>query len=324
MIAAIVVCLLLASSAARGQQSGKPSHTFTGKVQRVDTTAKTITVDGNAVEGWMAKMIMTYRVDRPDVLNQIRPGDNISATVYDGDVSTLYGVRVASNTASATATLPDISYACPSVGEEAYIDDKPGRCPTSGVPLIPVRLVTAYSCLRFQAYIRETPGVCPVDRAELVPITAALYFTCEKDRAIKELNPGRCADGSARIRTWERRPHGDHNPRHGGSLFMATDQFHHLEGTFVAPGLFRVFVYDDMTRPLAVDGLSGQVSRADSNGHEIGTPIPVSVKNADNSTLEARIADVTFPLHLTLRLKFRADGKEQLFDFTFLAYSKEP
>ena len=62
---------------------------FHGKVEAV--TDKGLTVNGEKVEGWMDAMTMTYKVDKPDVLKMVKVGDQIMATVYDGD-TTLHNV----------------------------------------------------------------------------------------------------------------------------------------------------------------------------------------------------------------------------------------
>ena len=85
-------CLFAASAFAQDKANGKAkSYTFHGKVEAV--TEKGLTVNGEKVAGWMEAMTMTYPVDKLDVLKNVKTGDRIMATVYDGDM-TLHNVEV--------------------------------------------------------------------------------------------------------------------------------------------------------------------------------------------------------------------------------------
>jgi Cu/Ag efflux protein CusF len=88
--ALLLGCLLAVNSFAQDKAKGKAkSYTFHGKVEAV--TDKGLTVNGEKIEGWMDAMTMTYPVDKPDVLKMVKVGDQIMATVYDGD-TTLHNV----------------------------------------------------------------------------------------------------------------------------------------------------------------------------------------------------------------------------------------
>lgn len=299
---------------------------FQGTVVRVEKPTGTVVVAGERVEGWMEAMTMSYRVTPSDVLERLAPGARIAATVMTGNTTTLFDVRILGTPAAARPedTLPPIVWICPSRGEESVVDDRPGSCPGSRAPLVPVRLVTAYSCLKVQLIVGETPGTCPVDRTPLVPVTAALYFSCKAAPAVREMSPGECPDGMPRVKTYERRPHGDHNPRHGGTMFMSVDQWHHLEGTLVAPGLFRVYLYDDLTRPLPAGGITGRVIETDQNGTPAGRQAPLRRSPQIESALEATLPDLKWPVYLQLAVTLAPGEREQRFDFAFHALSVEP
>lgn len=83
-----------AAPAAPAASAEKKEHVFKGKVEKVDPQAKTLTVDGENVEGWMSAMTMTYSADKPDVYDTVKAGDQITAKVYDGDFATLHDVQV--------------------------------------------------------------------------------------------------------------------------------------------------------------------------------------------------------------------------------------
>lgn len=78
----------------KGQPTEAPkprAHTLQGRVTAVGEGR--LTVRHGNVEGWMAAMTMAYDVDKPEIVKQIKPGDEIRATVYDGDYK-LYSVEV--------------------------------------------------------------------------------------------------------------------------------------------------------------------------------------------------------------------------------------
>jgi Cu/Ag efflux protein CusF len=91
-IAVFAAALLLAMFCFGQAASGKKEYTFHGKVEAVDKNAKSLRVNGEKVDGWMGAMTMDYKVDNPSVLDKLRPGDRVMATVYDGDY-TLHQVK---------------------------------------------------------------------------------------------------------------------------------------------------------------------------------------------------------------------------------------
>jgi hypothetical protein len=134
-----------------------------------------------------------------------------------------------------------------------------------------------------------------------------------------------CADGSPRIKAFARIPHGDHNPRHGGEyVAMAVDQWHHLEATFVPAGVFRLYLSDDMARPFPAAQLAGRISMSNDNAEPVGPSYPLVLSKTDQSVLEARLPKPTFPFNVKVFMKFKPVDKEQVFDFTFKEYSKQP
>ena len=98
-LATATLCAIAFSIAIGAQTppAGKKDHPFKGKIEKVDPKTKMVTVNNESIPGWMMSMTMTYKVDKPSegTLANLKPGDQITATVYDGDFQTLYNVKVA-------------------------------------------------------------------------------------------------------------------------------------------------------------------------------------------------------------------------------------
>ena len=84
------VALIAPAMVAQQPAKGK-SHTLQGKVEQVG--ADRLTVNHGKIEGYMDAMTMPYKVDKPDILKKVKAGDQIKATVYDGDF-TLYEIEI--------------------------------------------------------------------------------------------------------------------------------------------------------------------------------------------------------------------------------------
>ena len=215
-----------------------------------------------------------------------------------------------------------VSYICPM--DPDVLDDKPSTCPICKMDLQPVRLESAWTCpTHQQQVVRTQSGQCPIDRRELVMVTVAHFYECASEkRGTSYADPGKCADGAPRIEKRELRAHGDHNPRHGGQFFMASDKWHHLEGTYPERGLFRLYLFDNFTKPLAVREATGRAVTREENGKEVEA-FQLTPKG-DASIFEARLGkNVTLPLTVTAKIKFSKNQPEQRFDFAFTELSKD-
>ena len=218
-----------------------------------------------------------------------------------------------------TPSLPPLSYICTMTGDEDVIEDKPGKCRKCGMELKPIRLDSIWTCPVHAAVVKDKAGTCPIDGRDLVQMTMAVSWTCPNTN-IDVVDPGKCPDGSAMVKKYTQRPHGNHNPQHGGLFFMAPDNWHHLEGTYRSGGVFRMYLYDDFTKPLARDQvrlMTGQVITKSGASFAL---VPVQ----NGRYLEAKVGKLAFPAEMAAKLKFKSTSPEHHFDFTFPEYSKEP
>ena len=214
---------------------------------------------------------------------------------------------------AAAPPLPPISMTC--IHHPDVLESKPGVCPYCKLPLVPVRLESARMCPVHTTVTESNAGKCRLCGRQLVPVTVSLTWTCAANRATEHLEPGVCADGSARIGHRTPRPHGNHNPQHGGQFFMAPDNWHHLEGVHPSARIFRLYVYDDYGRALAAATFKDITARVVTK--EIFDPATrkttelsaFALKPVRNRPyLEARIDPSTLPAEMTAKVRFSGDA----------------
>jgi len=225
--------------------------------------------------------------------------------------------------------LPPMSWTCPMHLD--VIDSKEGTCPICKMHLVAVRLDSIWTCPIHSVIAERKPGTCPIDKRELVQMTVAISWTCSGRPDINEISPGTCPDGTPMEANYTPRPHGNHNPQHGGQFFMAPDNWHHLEGAYPRAGVVQIYLYDDYTRPLPPDEaqrVKGRIVTKETFDAATRTTKEIAsfplVLTRDGRYLTARVDSKALPAQLSAKLTFKDDGPEYRFDFTFPAFSKDP
>lgn len=227
-------------------------------------------------------------------------------------------LAVGAHIAQSTDSLPPLSYVCPMPTDADVIEDHPGKCPKCGMRLTPVRLDTTWTCPIHGAVHKDKPGTCPLDGRALIQVTMSVSWVC-KETDSRALAPGRCPDGSAMAKEYAPRPHGNHNPQHGGQFFMAPDNWHHLEGTYPRAGDFRMYLYDDFTKPLPQAQLQAVAAQIVVDGRTV-----TLTSARGRQYLEARIPRGALPATIEASVRFTKDTRPNVFDFTFASYSANP
>jgi protein SCO1/2 len=129
-LALFCICCLLAFSnacsreksqtGATGSQDGVKRYAFRGKVISVDKNAGTANIDNEPISGFMDAMIMPYTIKPASTLDQLQPGDTITADVVVVQADNKYwleNVKVTGHS-QAPAGAPATTMHIPEPGDE--------------------------------------------------------------------------------------------------------------------------------------------------------------------------------------------------------------
>ena len=115
--------------------------------------------------------------------------------------------------------------------------------------------------------------------------------------------------------------HMDHTPRHGGTVFMAPDSFHHIEGTYPEPGVFRLYASDNYREPVDVSSWTGRAVTEEAYDEKTDEFTEIAaydlIASPDGAFLEALIPSFDVPAEIAAKVIFEEDFPFERFDFIF-------
>jgi hypothetical protein len=149
----------------------------------------------------------------------------------------------------------------------------------------------------------------------------ACPMACERSKVYSQ--PGKCPVCKMKLEEHKAgaTAHADHNPKHGGTFFMAPDNWHHLEGTLVSERELRIYLYDNFTKPLDSTGYAGElkVQTVNEQDEEVGDVVVAPIKPVEGKPyLVAELPDTArLPFQSEARLQFPKAREEYVFNFDF-------
>jgi len=93
--AALLFAGLLALPGSAQSNANKKSYSLHGTIEAVKDADQKVTVKHDKIEGYMGAMTMDYKVGDAGMIKKLKTGDEVTATLYDGDF-TLYNIQVKS------------------------------------------------------------------------------------------------------------------------------------------------------------------------------------------------------------------------------------
>lgn len=119
--------------------------------------------------------------------------------------------------------------------------------------------------------------------------------------------------------------HMDHTAQHGGTVFMAPDGFHHIEGVYPEPGVFRIYATDNYRAEVDVTGWTGRAVTEEEYDETTDEFVEVAAidlrSNPDGAYLEARVPDYGGTAEVIAKVVFQDGFPAERFDFIFASVS---
>jgi hypothetical protein len=185
----------------------------------------------------------------------------------------------------------------------------PADCPICRRDMVRRFLVSSYSCPMHPDIDREEPGACPICSMDLRAVTRELQWYCPDHPTEVSSVPGGLCSASGKPMAVRSIPmaHGDHNPRHGGILFMAPDGLYHLEGVLSHEGEFRLYFYDERTEPIEANGFPARIGSHHLEPTEHNAYLTATLDPPED-----------YPAEVVLHVRFPRTEDESRFDFLFV------